>query len=373
MKIMYLASSAVPTQAANSVHVIKMANAYAGLRHDVVLVAPEYGRVESPPCSDDALSAYYGVHNKFRFKKTRKVLSGKLGIIPHVFQVLLFAFRFNPDVVHARCIYSALLLNFFGFRVLCERHDVIPPKSLSQGAFRLTAKVKPFHRLIVVSQALKSFYVAEYGLNPEAILVAPDGADPMAEGEVPALEHSGRVMLGYTGHLYQGRGIDVIGKIAKEMPDAEFHIVGGLEKDIAFWKNEFSELRNIIFHGYIAPGRVPSYIQSFDILLAPYQQKVSISGGGDTSKWMSPLKIFEYMSSGRAIICSDIPVLREVLRDEYNCLLCDPADFDQWKRAILRIVNDATLRQRITDNALSEFLKKYTWNARAKFILAASA
>lgn len=372
MKIMYLASSAVPTQAANSVHVVKMANAYAGLGHDVILVAPEYGRVDSSPCSDDALNTYYGVNNKFRFKKTRKFLSGRLCIIPHLLQVLFLAFQFNPDVVHARCIYSALLLNFFGFRVLCERHDVVPSKSLSQKAFKFTAKMKPFHRLVVVSQALKSFYVMEYGLNPEFVLVAPDAADPIAEGATPALAHSGRVMLGYTGHLYQGRGIDVIGKIAKEMPDAEFHIVGGLEEDIAFWRNEFSESRNIIFHGYIAPARVSSYIQSFDILLAPYQQKVSISGGGDTSKWMSPLKIFEYMSSGRAIICSDIPVLREVLRDEDNCLLCDPADFDQWKRAILRIVNDATLRQRITDNALSEFLEKYTWNARAQNILMAS-
>ena len=67
----------------------------------------------------------------------------------------------------------------------------------------------------------------------------------------------------------------------------------------------------------------------------PYQRNVSIGiKGSNTADWMSPLKLFEYMSSGVPIISSDLPVLREILEDRRNALLVPPKNFDSWDEAL---------------------------------------
>ena len=61
-----------------------------------------------------------------------------------------------------------------------------------------------------------------------------------------------------------------------------------------------------------------------DILIAPYAAQVSHAGGGDIGRWMSPLKLFEYMAAERPVVTADLPVLREVVRDGETALLCPP-------------------------------------------------
>ena len=72
----------------------------------------------------------------------------------------------------------------------------------------------------------------------------------------------------------------------------------------------------------------------------PYTSKVTVSGDvGDMSKYTSPLKIFDYMKLGKLIICSNLPVLREVLVNKKNCILID--DFtneQQW----IKNINEAS-------------------------------
>ena len=69
---------------------------------------------------------------------------------------------------------------------------------------------------------------------------------------------------------------------------------------------------NVELAGYLPHGEVASFLAACDVLLAPYQRQVSIASGFDTARWMSPLKIFEYMAAGRLVLCSDLPALREV-------------------------------------------------------------
>jgi glycosyltransferase involved in cell wall biosynthesis len=84
---------------------------------------------------------------------------------------------------------------------------------------------------------------------------------------------------------------------------------------------------------------------------------------------MSPLKTFEYMASGKAILCSDLPALREVLAHEQTALLCKPDDPQCWKAALERLRDEPGLRQRLGERAKSEFEAKYTWKARAENVL----
>jgi len=71
------------------------------------------------------------------------------------------------------------------------------------------------------------------------------------------------------------------------------------------------------------------------------------------------------------MVASDLPVLREVLNHEVNCLLAPPADYGAWEAQVRRVLDDAVLAQGIADQAYCEFLERYTWKARAENILRA--
>ncbi len=87
-------------------------------------------------------------------------------------------------------------------------------------------------------------------------------------------------------------------------------------------------------------------LRSYDVLIAPYQEKVCVhGGGGDVATWMSPLKIFEYMAAGRPIVASDLPVLREILEDGRNALLVSPGDVDAWCIALNKLRNHPDIAQ----------------------------
>ena len=77
-----------------------------------------------------------------------------------------------------------------------------------------------------------------------------------------------------------------------------------------------------------------------------------------------PLKIFEYMASGKAIVCSDLPVLREVLTHEVSALLCDPLKPEEWEKALKRLEADLGLRSTLGETAKRVHANLYTWKAR---------
>jgi glycosyltransferase involved in cell wall biosynthesis len=85
---------------------------------------------------------------------------------------------------------------------------------------------------------------------------------------------------------------------------------------------------------------------------------------------MSPMKLFEYLSWGAAIVFSDLAVVREVLEHERDALLVEPDDVDAWVRAIERFRDEPGLAQRLGAAARQEFLAEHTWDHRARRVLA---
>ena len=84
---------------------------------------------------------------------------------------------------------------------------------------------------------------------------------------------------------------------------------------------------------------------------------------------MSPLKMFEYMAAGKAIVSSDLPALREVLTDGEDALLVPAADVDAWEEAVDRLLADEALRTRLGVAAQKKLLRDFTWEARAERVL----
>ena len=105
------------------------------------------------------------------------------------------------------------------------------------------------------------------------------------------------------------------------------------------------------------------------MVLAPYQAKVETEHGLDIGRWMSPLKLFEYMSEGKAIVASDLPVVREVLKHGSNALLVPSNDVVAWGNAIDLLRQNPSLQQRLGQQALDDFRANHTWKRRAQLVL----
>ena len=101
----------------------------------------------------------------------------------------------------------------------------------------------------------------------------------------------------------------------------------------------------------------------------PYQRKFKTANDGpDTSKFMSPLKMFEYMATGKPIIASNHDVIKEILSNEKNSLLVEPDNISQWCNAIKKLKSDSKLAYNLGKNAKDD-VRKFTWSERSKMIL----
>jgi len=101
--------------------------------------------------------------------------------------------------------------------------------------------------------------------------------------------------------------------------------------------------------------------------MMPYQPRVAASSGGDIGRYLSPMKMFEYMASGRAILSSDLPVLREVLTSQ-NALLLPPEDVVVWVTALQELRQNPHLRNGLAEQARRDVVR-FTWESRAKRVL----
>lgn len=371
MKILYISYSTIPSKTANSIHVMKMCNALAELGHEVILIAPDGVEVKEKNVQD--VYEYYGVKNRFNIHKV-SLSVGKLGSIKYALSIAVLLFKFKPDLVFGRYCLGCCLSASLGFRTIFESH--IPFKELTandQKLLNFAVKHKNFKKLVVISEALKERFVEDSPLGGcVEIQVAHDGADNyLDDGIRPDLYgHKDKLKFGYIGHLYKGRGIDLLVEIARNSQDIEVHIVGGTDEDVRYWKVvvQSSALNNVFFYGHVSPTETKNYRAAFDVLLAPYSKKVTVSGNkGDTSAYMSPLKIFEYMAHKKPILCSDLPVLREVLNDQ-NAVLVEPDEISSWLDGIERLKDKAT-RDEIAERSYSDFKRYYTWYNRANSIV----
>ncbi|MCD4792896.1 MAG: glycosyltransferase family 4 protein [Bacteroidales bacterium] len=372
MKIIYISDSILPSKTANSVHVMNMCNSLAEIGHEVLFIAVSTKQLELK--NVDNIFSFYGIKKTFNLKiisalhfknKILNAIYRELIINPKIKKILK---NHKPDIVYGRQVFGCYIAAKTGFPVILESHapmwEIGPVNNLY---FNKLIKHKNFVRLIVITEALKNIY-RKKNYNIDDIAVLPDASVPVPDfsHKIKLNSNSDNLKIMYTGHLYPGRGTENIIYLAEQLPEHDFYIVGGLEKDIDFWKSK-SNFKNLHFLGFIPPAEVYKYRNSADILLAPYQKKVLVYGAHETSQFMSPLKIFEYMSSKKPVICSDLPVLREIL-NENNAILVPPDDYESWKNAVIKLAENPSFGAELANNSYNDFLESYTWDKRAEIL-----
>lgn len=367
MKIACLAPSKVPSTTANSIQVMKVCQSLAQIGHTVQLWLP--GEDHHPW---EHLAAHYGLTTPFEISRLRSEPSLKRYDLS--VRGVAAARQWSADVLYTWLPQAAWWASRQGLPTLLELHDR-PTGRLGPRLLRWFAASRTPHRLLFITQALRRALEAEFNLRvPEAqAVIAPDGVDlerylhlPAATELRPQLGLPAGLLALYTGHLYPGRGMQVLEYLAQHLPQVNFVWLGGRPADVAYWRQRAAEmgLRNLQVLGFIENRLIPAYQSAADVLLMPYEQVITTSSGGNTADICSPMKMFEYMAAGRAILSSDLPVLREVL-NEQNAILLPPDEPEAWGAALQRLMGEESLRQGLGRRARTD-VQAYTWQSRAQ-------
>lgn len=431
LRLAYIANSVIPSKAANSVQVVRMCEALGDLGHDVILFLP--CREHRVGAAIEEICRFYGCDPVFRVRHlpwpstvkpdvfwamstvdhavaddvdaifTRHPAAAYLAImrsLPVIYEAHKMAGGRAPSKpwrpvrrLHAWINRTRVAINVSRLRML-ER---LPPYRSQRGApgrqllrriarcdgfvsdrvfeARAAAADRTERLMVAITHQLADDLAARYPDLLGAVRVHPDGAKTPAPSVLPAAlipQAQGRLVVGYSGHLHTGKGMEIIGQLPHACPGLSFHIVGGREADVRRWRRETSGRSNIHFHGHVPPGDVSSYIEAFDICLLPNQARVATfdDTDADIGRHTSPLKMFEYMSAGKPIVASDLPVLREILSHEVNALLCRHDEPSQWVDALNRLQTDPSLRAKLGEHARQDVASHYTWQERARRIMA---
>lgn len=364
LKIDYVHGGGMPAASANSVNIAKMCAAFAALGHEVRLLLPG-ARADADGAK---IAAYYDLAAPFEVER--------LGSIAHRagFLAALSAAKGRmrrTDLVYTRSPRAASFSARIGLPSGLEIHSPVVG-ARERPALQALIRSRNLRGLVCVSDALKQQVCADFELT-DGVFVAHSGADPAADSAAhPSAFDRRRMLVGYAGHLYPGKGMEIVVPLARSCPWADFQVVGGREEDVERWRRLSADVSNLKFAGAVPHSEIGRHVAAFDVVLAPYLRAVIVGETPtDVSQWMSPLKIFEYMAAGKAIVSSDLPVLREVLSDERTALLCNPDDVASWATALQRLHADEALRASLGAEARRRFLSAFTWEKRAERILSA--
>lgn len=378
-KFHYISPSIIPSKTANSIHVINQCVALCHREFDVYLYSKR--SVQDKKELKAKVKSVYGVsHSNLKhisyFSKMNFGINFFIALI--AVKNCLFS---GKNYILSRNLYAAFILAvIFRYPILYETHQLEFGFRKILQRFVLSCRIV---KTIVISNKLAEFLSWHHNMEIKNPLIlhdaAPSGIKPVKftkkrnilSQELTEDLRNWHKVIGYFGHLYAGRGIEIIEKLAIAFPDCLFLIYGGNEQDVLFYKKKI-KLKNLIFMGYIGHKQSLKIMKLVDVLLMPYQHKVAIGMKYyDTAKWMSPMKMFEYMASGIPFISSDLPVLREVLCDGVNSLLVEAHKSEAWIRALGRLINDPRLSEKLALQAYYDYKNHHTWLRRADKLITA--
>jgi len=370
MKIACITTSVIPSNTANSIQAMKVCHALKELGHDVRLWVPEYKRSDW-----EKLAHVYGLRTEFEVKW--------LSFLPFLKQydfngkAIRQARRWGAQVIYTWSLQAAAFAALRKIPVVMEFHD-FPMGKFGPRLFRIFISAKTKRLILCTTRALAQGLEERFAIqfNPLELQIAPNGVELERYIQLPDVETARKELnlksgltIGYSGHFYSGRGMDVLTELAKALPQINFLWMGGRQADITPWQEKLSQLslQNVTITGFIPNSQLPKYQAAADILLMPYSRKIAGSSGGNIVGVINPMKMFDYLATGRAIVASDIPVFREVL-SEKNAVFCEPENPQDWERKIRTLIENEELRSRLGGQARKD-AAKFTWKRRAQTTL----
>ena len=399
MTLLYFADTRFPIERANGAQTMATCHALATRGHDVRLVV----RPDTAPASRDPF-AFYGLSparrltietvpanggptaRRLRFlgsavhraaRSSAVVFTRDLGLAA----VLLRLPRWRrPRVVYESHGVAAVVSE--ELPRLLGRPDLAPSpaklRRLDRRDARVWARASAY---VTITRTLADELAQRYGPR-DRVFVVPDAADVSRSAEGGGVEPGGRpseaavsashvapFVVGYAGHLYPWKGVDVLVRALALEPRARGLIVGGhpAEPDRARVEALAAELGiadRVDFTGHVPPAEVAQHLARASVLVVPN------TASAMSDRYTSPMKLFEYLTLSRPIVASDLPALREVLTSEETALLVPPGDPAALAGALTRLADDPAFAAALAARARA-LAPAFSWSARAERLEAA--
>ncbi len=374
-KVLYTAFDIVPSPKGASTHILHNIRGLVNSQFDVRLFTPNDGLLPS----EDTLEGAHVLRVAQDFSQTflaRAVHFGK-AVLAHL------TLHPNYDVVHYRNIWDGLAVaqnkKRFGYKTLFEVNG-LPSVELKYHYpgldANLLAKIKEqelatlhLSDAILCPSNVTREYIASLGLSRKRVTVIPNGVSPSDFCSSPLPSRAGRVpVLLYIGTLADWQGLDVVIKALPKILEQQavrLQIVGrGRSRQRKLLSKQIRKLGvegSVAVQPAVPHHEIPALIAASDICLAPLGLN-----DRNVTQGACPIKVLEYMASARPLVASNMPIVRELVREDVDALLFSPNDPEDLARQVLTLLNDFELSQRLSSSAARRASTQFTWHEAQK-------
>jgi glycosyltransferase involved in cell wall biosynthesis len=373
--VLYTAFDIVPSPKGASTHILHNLRGLVNRDFSVHLITPNDGLLPPEDTIEGARVTRISQDLSQNFL-ARAVHFGK-SVLAHL------ALHPEYDVVHFRNIWDGFRITQnkkrFGYQTLFEVNGLpsIELKYHYPGLDSdLLAKIKEqelatlhLADAIICPSNVTRDYIASLGLNRKLVNVIPNGVSPSDFSVTPLPVRDGREpVLLYIGTLADWQGLDIVikalPKILEQQP-VKLHIVGrGRSRQRKMLAKQIRKL-GLGDHVTVQPAvphhEIPELISKADICIAP----LSLNDRNVT-QGACPIKVLEYMAAGRPLLASNMPIVRELVREDVDGLLFSPNDPDDLARQAISLLRDVELSQRLAESAAAHVREKFTWHEAQK-------
>ena len=378
MRILYHHRTA--SRDGQAVHIEEMVAALRAAGHEVRVVAPA-----QPQAGDDGqtMGGEVGWVQRMRARLPKAMYELlELGYSVLAYQRLArAAAEFQPDVIYER--YNLYLLAGLwlkkrrGIPLLLEVNSPLVEERLRFGGLGLPALGHWAERkiwcgadaVLPVTKVLAGHLRAR-GVAAERIVVIPNGINEShfnqaptpsaAKAALPWQGWSDALVLGFTGFVRDWHGVDrIIDWLASSQAPANARLLmvgdGPARAELQAQAQQLGLSDRVRFTGFVPRADVPAWVAAFDVALQPA-----------VVAYASPLKLFEYLALGKAVVAPRVPNLVEVLTDGDNALLFDAQAPGALEGALDKLCSDPVFRAQIAEGARTSIARQgLTWRSNA--------
>lgn len=367
MKIFVIGEFEAGSHRAHAINVVKTAGGFERLGHEVTVICKQAPAGEAPDVRRDPSTSIGALYGEPVLKWIVCPQPGPRGDAYGAWAAQQAA-ALGAEFVYARSFPGALACAAMGLPTVLETHAYIGDANpLLSASFAATRHARhPLRAIVTISPHLAEHYTSR---SARSVHVVPDGVDlalfaPPEGFRRPA--RAGPPVALYAGHLYDYKGIPTILDAAALRPGISFELIGGLREDQDRVRERISSrgLANVFVRGAVDHALVPPHLWRADALLLPP------SATEPSAQWTSPVKLGEYLASGRPIVASRIPGL-ETWVDEPAVRWFRPDDATDLAAAVDAAMGETAEQRAAREQSARELARQYSYPARASAILRA--
>jgi glycosyltransferase involved in cell wall biosynthesis len=369
---------------AEGVHVAGIANAFAELGHRVVFSSP----TGVDPRKTRGANPYAEAGKPGALARlTRRLPAFAFELLeigynaPAFFRNAALLQREQCDLIYERHAFflfsTAFVARRFRVPLVVEVNELVgDPRVRRQPVFSAFARFcdrivfRAASLIVAVSPHLQR-RIAESGIDSKKILVLPNAVD-RADFATPAdgsgvrrrLGIGDATVIGFAGWFVPWHRLEMLLEVFAGLSAREKNLKlllvgeGELRAALESVASRLGVRASVIFAGAVPHGEIPAHAAAMDICVVPH-----------SNEYRSPIKLFEYMGQGRAVVAPRTEPIEMIVRDGVNGLLFQPGSNDDLAAQLANLAANPDLRERLGRQAREDVLENHTWTKNARRIL----